>query len=71
MLNIEKMLSLPEGRTLEFKENLTSIKPILKTLIAFANMAGGTLIIGRRDDGTIIGVEDILASEENRIRIDC
>ncbi|MCB1075383.1 MAG: ATP-binding protein [Simkania sp.] len=64
MLNIEEMLHLPEGRTLEFKENLTSCKPILRTLVAFANAAGGTLIVGRKDDGTILGVEDILASEE-------
>jgi len=35
-----------------------------KTLVAFANTAGGTLIIGRGDGGEIIGVDDVLADEE-------
>ncbi|MCB1074301.1 MAG: putative DNA binding domain-containing protein [Simkania sp.] len=64
VLDIESLLAFPESRTLEFKENLTSLKPILKTLIAFANTAGGILIIGCGDDGKIIGVENVLASEE-------
>lgn len=64
MINIREMLSLPEGRTLEFKQDLSSFKPILKTLVAFANTAGGTLIIGRCDDGTIRGVQNVLSSEE-------
>lgn len=41
VLSIENML--PEGRTLEFKESLFSFKPILKTLVAFANTAERTL----------------------------
>ena len=69
MFNIEDMLTLPEGRTLEFKENLTSSKPILRTLIAFANTAGGTLIIGCKDDGMLLGVDNVLASEEKLTNI--
>lgn len=49
---LEKLLSQPEGKTLEFKRDLSSLKPILKTLVAFANTAGGTLLIGRTNDGT-------------------
>ncbi|MCH9625265.1 MAG: hypothetical protein S4CHLAM123_04360 [Chlamydiales bacterium] len=64
MQDIRQIIALPEGRTLEFKQDLSSMKPILKTLIAFANTAGGTLIIGRTDDGTIKGIEDILSAEE-------
>ncbi len=63
-LDIETLLTFPESRTLEFKANLSSLKPILKTLIAFANTAGGILIIGIGDDKKLLGVEDILASEE-------
>ena len=40
------------------------MKPVLKTLIAFANTAGGTLLIGRDDNGTIVGVDDIFEAEE-------
>lgn len=35
-----------EGKTLEFKRDLSSPKPLLKTLVAFANTAGGRLVIG-------------------------
>ncbi|MDF2577302.1 MAG: hypothetical protein K0S74_786 [Chlamydiales bacterium] len=64
MLDIKKLLSQPEGKTLEFKRDLSSIQPILKTLIAFANTAGGILIIGRDDKGNILGIEDIFEAEE-------
>ena len=63
-MNINSLLSSPEGKTLEFKRDMSSVKPILKTLVAFANTAGGTLVIGRADDGEIIGVDDVLADEE-------
>ena len=50
MIDVQKFLSLPEGKTLEFKRDLSSMKPILKTLIAFANTAGGTLNSHRLDN---------------------
>jgi len=58
------LLFSPEGKTLEFKRNLSSPKPILKTLVAFANTAGGTLVVGRADDGSIVGVDDVRGDEE-------
>ncbi len=64
MIDLRKILFLPEGKTLEFKRDLSSMKSILKTLVAFANTAGGTLIIGREDDGSIVGVDDVFDSEE-------
>ncbi len=60
MINIEKILKGRESKTLEFKRDISSLKPIMKTLVAFANTAGGILIIGREDDGTIKGVSDAL-----------
>jgi ATP-dependent DNA helicase RecG len=37
---------------------------MLKTLLAFANTAGGRLIVGVADDRQIIGVEHPLDEEE-------
>ena len=49
---------------MEFKRDLSSLKPILKTLVAFANTAGGVLVIGRTNDGTVCGVPEVLQAEE-------
>ena len=43
------LITPPEGKTLEFKRDLSSTKPLLKTLVAFANMAGGRLVVGVED----------------------
>lgn len=64
MINIRDLISMPEGKTIEFKRDLSSIKPILKTLVAFANTAGGTLLIGKDNDGRIIGINDVFSAEE-------
>ncbi len=62
---IEDLLKRNEGKTLEFKENTDSLKSIAKTVIAFANTAGGTIVIGVRDKTReIVGVENPLEDEE-------
>jgi len=53
-----------ESKTLEFKRDLSSPKPLLKTLVAFANTAGGRLVIGIADDHGIVGVANPLDEEE-------
>ena len=45
-----------EGTTLEFKESLSS--SFARELVALANTIGGKILIGVRDDGTVIGVHD-------------
>lgn len=64
-MNLAALLKLPEGKTLEFKRELSSPIGVLRTLVAFANTAGGTLLIGV-DDGTahVRGVKDPLALQE-------
>src|SRR6056297_2282931 len=64
MMKFNKILHQPEGKTLEFKQDLSSPKPVLKTLTAFANTAGGRLVIGVTEDRRIIGVADPLKEEE-------
>jgi len=61
---IEHLLTQPEGKTLEFKRDLSSPRNLLKTLVAFANSAGGVVLIGVADDRTVIGLEQPLDDEE-------
>ncbi len=61
---IESLLAKEESKTLEFKENTSSLAKIVQTAIAFANTAGGTIIIGIRDKvKEVIGLDDILTDE--------
>lgn len=64
-MDFTKLLTLDEGKTLELKRDLSSPKGLLKTLIAFANTAGGKVIIGV-DDKTRqpLGVDSPLDEEE-------
>jgi len=61
---VTEVIKKPESKTLEFKRDLSSPKPILKSLIAFANSAGGRLVIGVTDDKQVIGVDDPFDAEE-------
>lgn len=64
-MDLESLKKRPEGKTLEFKRDVSSAGPILKTVCAFANTAGGTLLIGIEDrTGAIVGVADPLDAEE-------
>lgn len=45
-----ELLRRPEGKTLEFKRDLSSPDGVLRTLVAFANSAGGVVLIGVEDD---------------------
>ena len=45
-----------EGTTLEFKEKLSSA--FARELVGLANAIGGRILLGVRDDGTVIGVRD-------------
>src|SRR3569832_2081249 len=63
-MDIVKLLSEPESRVLEFKRDLSLLEPILKTILAFANTAGGTLVIGRTDKGVLVGLQDVFKAEE-------
>ncbi|MBS0351173.1 MAG: putative DNA binding domain-containing protein [Proteobacteria bacterium] len=64
-MDILELLKKPEGKTLEFKRDLSSPEGILRVLVAFANTGGGTLIVGVEDgDHKVRGVEEPLAMEE-------
>ncbi len=62
---IEEILGQNEGKTLEFKENTKSLASIIKTVIAFANTAGGIIVIGVEDaTKKVVGLENVLLEEE-------
>ncbi len=64
-MNLVEALRKPEGKTLEYKRDLSSPDGLLKTLVAFANTAGGILAIGIEDKiRRVTGVRDVLETEE-------
>lgn len=65
----EKIIAQGESEKVEFKStlrwNLMANKVdkamengVLKTIVAFLNTAGGTLLIGVKDDGSVLGIEN-------------
>ncbi len=64
-MEIEKLLSQSESKVLEFKRDISSLEPILKAIVAFANTAGGIVVIGRTDEGVLVGVKDVFKAEES------
>jgi ATP-dependent DNA helicase RecG len=64
-MDLIETLKRPEGKTLEFKRDLSSPEGVLRTLVAFANTAGGTLLIGVEDSTRQVrGVKAPLDLEE-------
>ena len=64
-LPLSSMIKMPEGKTLEFKRDLSSPKNVLKTIIAFANTAGGRIFIGVEDETrNILGITNPFDEEE-------
>ena len=64
-MELTKILRMPEGKTLEFKLDLSSPRGFLRTVAAFANTAGGTILIGVADrTRDVRGVHNPLDLEE-------
>jgi len=68
-MNIRKIIKQTEGRRLEFKESMPTNSDLTKTIVAFANDAGGDVYIGiRNDPREIEGIpEDELVATEEQI----
>ena len=59
------MLRRPEGKNLEFKRDLSSPAGMLRTVVAFANTTGGTILVGVEDrTAHVCGVGNPLDVEE-------
>jgi len=62
---VEALISRGEGATLEFKRELPGedASRVMKTVAAFANGQGGTMLFGVTDEQQIIGLGDALTRE--------
>lgn len=54
--SIKNLIKEGEHQTLDFKFRIDDQKKIARTLCAFANTYGGTLLIGVKDNGKIAGI---------------
>jgi len=67
-----ELLRSSEGKTLEFKRDLSSPEGVLRTVAAFANTAGGMLLVGVEDGSArVCGIEHPLETEERLINLLC
>ena len=64
---LEQLVDLGEGLSLEFKRRVPRPERIAKEIVALANTNGGRIVLGVDDDGTITGVDDA-AEEEFLLR---
>lgn len=55
--DVKSLIEEGEGFELEFKRKVSSPEKIAKTICAFANTKGGTMLFGVDDDGSLVGVE--------------
>ena len=60
-----QVIEMKESKTLEYKERITNT--FLKTVSAFANYDGGTIVFGISDDGTTVGFEHL---DQTRLEIE-
>lgn len=64
--HINQLIINGEGLQLDFKHTISDAYKIAKTICAFSNTKGGTLLVGVRDNKTIAGVK----SEEEKYMIE-
>lgn len=65
MFSLNELLAQAEGKTLEFKRDLSSPDRVMRTVVAFANGAGGTLLLGVEDESRRVrGVPHPTRTEE-------
>jgi ATP-dependent DNA helicase RecG len=60
-VDLVTLLSRNEGKTLEFKRDLSSPQNVLKAIVAFANTSGGVILLGVEDKTKRVrGIQDVL-----------
>ncbi len=54
---LQKMIKEGESQTLDFKQRVTDLAKIARTLTSFANTEGGKIIVGVSDQGWVAGID--------------
>lgn len=54
--HLNRLIQKGEGQKLDFKYHVAEAEKIAKSLVAFANSSGGTLLIGVKDNGKVKGI---------------
>ncbi|MDO6391390.1 putative DNA binding domain-containing protein [Pontibacter sp. BT731] len=57
MDEIQRLIWQGENDQVDFKQRVTQPDKIARTLVSFANTRGGTILIGVKDDGKVVGVD--------------
>lgn len=63
---VDELLRAGEGEGVEFKTSLSDTRKIIETAAALATRGGGTILIGVRDDRSVVGV-NLGAGEVERL----
>lgn len=75
---IKQIIQQGEGIDIEFKESVNSLaRSVFDTICAFLNRKGGHILLGVKDDGTVIGINkesistqlDTLAKDMNNPQV--
>ena len=80
-MSVGELIESGEAASCEFKSTLSDSRKVVETIAAMATIGGGVILIGVRDDGTVIGaelgegelerlVQRVLAGTDPRIFID-
>lgn len=67
--HLEQLISRGEGESIEFKSQVSGNNKdkLLRTVAAFANGIGGTILIGVEDNGMVAGINLSIGVEKDRI----
>jgi predicted HTH transcriptional regulator len=57
MDELQRLIWQGENDQVDFKQRVTQPDKIARTLVSFANTRGGTILIGVKDDGKVVGVD--------------
>jgi len=55
--DLPSLLRAGESERVEFKKSLADSRRIVETVAAMATLGGGSIIVGVRDDGTVVGAD--------------